>query len=430
MSHLSESQAVAAGLHTLPGTASAFAATQAAWRFHHNPAITLPKLAQPLIDCAHHGVELCCDRYVLVALDWSLLHFGRHTSKAKRVTLAHDQDLGYELLTALAIGDRDGAPLAPLCLDLLAADGLHSTRSPRPIRAVSKLDRLAPVLEHVADLRLPKPVVAIIDREADSVGHYRRWHRKGHRFVIRADDARRVLHQGCERSLGAVAALKQTQTLKRARVVVFQGHLAEQFVGETTVVLHRPARTHRVDQRSGKARHKNIKGKPITLRLIVSEVRDEQGQVLGRWLLLSNLGTDVDAATIALWYYWRWRIESYHKLLKGAGQQVEHWQQETPEALARRLAVAAMACVVVWQLAWDPRPQAAELRQVLVRLSGRQMKRGKDQRGFTEPALLAGLGVLLPMLFLLEHHSVDDLRRLAQAALPNLLPLAAPAETG
>jgi len=152
-------------------------------------------------------------------------------------------------------------------------------------------------------------------------------------------------------------------------------------------------------------------------------VRDvASGEVLARWLLLTNVpASEADAATVARWYYWRWRIESYHKLLKGAGQQVEQWQQESAAALARRLLVAAMACVVVWRLARDDRPQAAAMREVLVRLSGRQMRRGKATRGFTEPALLAGLGVLLPMLELLEHHDVADLRAMAEAALPGLL---------
>ena len=63
-----------------------------------------------------------------------------------------------------------------------------------------------------------------------------------------------------------------------------------------------------------------------------------------------------------------------------------------------------MACVVVWRLARDTRHEAAELRNMLIRLGGRQMKRGKKHRGFTEPALLAGLGVLIPMLLLLQEY--------------------------
>jgi hypothetical protein len=79
------------------------------------------------------------------------------------------------------------------------------------------------------------------------------------------------------------------------------------------------------------------------------------------------------------------------------------------------LLVAAMACVVVWSLARSQAPQAAEARQLLVRLSGRLMKRGVD---FTEPALLAGMWVLLAMLDTLEEYSPAQLRQLATQFLP------------
>lgn len=154
---------------------------------------------------------------------------------------------------------------------------------------------------------------------------------------------------------------------------------------------------------------------------MVSEVRQVgTGKLLARWFLLNNLPGQVKASRVALWYYWRWRIESYHKLLKGAGQEVECWQQETAQALARRLVVSAMACVVVWQLARQDTPKAQQLRQVLVRLSGRQLNAQAKSRGYTEPALLAGLGVLIPMLDLLEHSDVEKLRRLASDVLPLL----------
>jgi hypothetical protein len=61
------------------------------------------------------------------------------------------------------------------------------------------------------------------------------------------------------------------------------------------------------------------------------------------------------------------------------------------------------------------------MREVLVRLSGRQMKRGRGARGFTEPALMAGLAILVPMLDLLAHCDLEQLRRLAQTTLPQLL---------
>lgn len=434
VSHLSPAQSVAAGLRCPPGLNDSLAATQAAWRFYSNGRVGLPQLSGPLLDRARAGAAGGCDRYVLVAVDWCLLHYGGHRCKEDRVPLAHEKDLGYELLTALAVSDRDGSPLAPLCLELRAADGVHSTRSERLLTARSPLDCLGPVMGHVAGvLSEPGPggapgegkePVFVIDREADSVGHFRRWDRQGRLFLARAKDRPRAVHEGEEMPLGHVAdRLKARGAFADAREVVFKGAAARQFVAETTVVLRRPARTHRVDRKTGKPKHRNVRGKAITLRLVVSEVRDPAtGAVLARWLLLTNLPPEVPAATVALWYYWRWRIESYHKLLKGAGQHLEAWQQETAAALARRLAVAAMAAVVVWNLARDESPEAGEMREVLVRLSGRQMKRGEGSRGFTEPALMAGLGVLVPMLLLLEHYDLREIRRLAKLTLPTLSP--------
>ena len=162
------------------------------------------------------------------------------------------------------------------------------------------------------------------------------------------------------------------------------------------------------EERQGKAFE--VAGRPLTLRYIVVQLRDGKGRVLAEWMLLTNASRCVHAEHLARCYYWRWRIESYFKLLKSHGQQLEQWQQETGPAIARRLLVASMACVVVWQLQADDSPQATELKAILIRLSGRQMKRNRPH---TAPALLAGLWVLLSMLALLEHYDLDDLRRLA-----------------
>jgi hypothetical protein len=446
VAHLSPAQRVAAGLHaSAPPPASAaspLAATQAAWRFYANSRVTLDRLAEPLLACARDACRATAaeggdGKYVLVAYDWCSLHYSGHVAKADRVELIHRHDLGYELLTALAIDPRDGSPIAPLCLELRAADGTHSTRAARPLPGdTSPLDALGPVMAHVRDRTAAagggREPVSIIDREADSVGHYRRWSADGHRVIVRADDARLVLHGdgGAERKLGNVAdRLHATLSeVPGGGGVEYKGQRARLFVGQTTVVLHRPARPQRADRRCRKQRGRRrprkrhaLPGAALPMRLVVSEARNDRGKVLARWLLLlTNLPASVRPATVARWYYWRWRIESYHKLLKGAGQQVEHWQQETAAALARRLCVAAMACVVVWQVARDRRPQAAAFRALLVQASGRQMKRGKDARGFTEPALLAGLGVLVPMLALLDRHTPAALRRMVEQAVPFL----------
>ena len=68
-----------------------------------------------------------------------------------------------------------------------------------------------------------------------------------------------------------------------------------------------------------------------------------------------------------------------------------------------------MACVYVWRIAHAKGPEANELRIILVRLSGRQMKR---QKIFTLPALLSGLWSLLSLQDLLENYSISKIQSL------------------
>ena len=107
-------------------------------------------------------------------------------------------------------------------------------------------------------------------------------------------------------------------------------------------------------------------------------------------------------------------IETFFKLLKSAGQQVEHWQQENGRALLKRLLVASMACVLAWRLAHSQAPAAAAARQLVMRLSGRQVEYGQEH---TAEGLLAGVWVLLAMVAVLETMSASQLKELAQFVL-------------
>ncbi|MDR3110227.1 MAG: hypothetical protein LBU65_11165 [Planctomycetaceae bacterium] len=124
---------------------------------------------------------------------------------------------------------------------------------------------------------------------------------------------------------------------------------------------------------------------------------------LARWYLLTNV-FDVSSATIALWYYYRCRIESYFKLLKSGGQEIEHWQQESGLAILKRLLVVSMACSLVWSLQRNEGEEATELKQVLVRLSGKSQKRCSPP---TAGTLLSGLFVLLRIFDFLDSINYD-----------------------
>jgi hypothetical protein len=318
--HMSTCESIAPGVRVRLTKSSKKAAAKGASRFYDNDAVSLFDLGAPLIERGHQAVKEHCQSYVLCVHDVSPLHYTNHPSKSDRRVMYSRDDLGYELQTALLVSDSDGAPLAPICLNLAAADAVHSTRRETLLPYRPWIDELNRTMGYVEQQQFDLPLVHIVDREGDKLLHLRRFTRCGRLFLIRANDVRRLEHEGQSRLLSEVEATLREQ-FKFSRKVEYKGKRARQYVAETVVVLKQPARIYR--KRQGKLVQRNIAGRPLELRLVVVQVRDQQGEVLATWRLWTNLPPQVDAATIALWYYWRWRIESFFKLLKRAGQHAE-----------------------------------------------------------------------------------------------------------
>lgn len=194
--HLSISQSVATGLRSLSKTNKPFSAAQGAWRFFANERVRLPDLAEPILEYAREISGVWLSRYALVMHDFSGINFARHESKADRITLYRKLDLGYFLQSALLVSDVSGNPLAPLYIGLEAADGVHSSRREKVLPRRRQIDELNRTFGYVESLGLDKPCVHIIDRQADSLLHLRRFVRCRRLFVIRSDDIRRVNFEG------------------------------------------------------------------------------------------------------------------------------------------------------------------------------------------------------------------------------------------
>jgi hypothetical protein len=370
----------------------------------------LPALVEPLRAAGRNRLATTTSPWALLIHDWSKLAY---TDKPDVLALTHANDVGYELTTALLVSADDGTPLAPMELHCRTADGVLSTR-PR-VRAASHLEQVLPTMAASGVWGLSKPLLHVIDREADSIGHYRRWHRAGHKFLVRVDD-RQVLCNGKRCRLSEIRSSlgrgRHFQQVGEPGEVSHQGRPASLFIAETLVVLDRPAKT-KINGRSTA-----VPGVPLRLRYVLTQVRDARGRTVAEWMLLSNAPRQwATTEQLARSYYWRWRIESFFKLLKSHGHHLEQWQQESGPAVVRRLLVAAMACVVVWQLNHDASPGAMAFKDALVQLSGRQVKKTKRH---TAPALLAGLWVVLSMTTLLEHTDFQQLKH-------SIAPLAFPA---
>jgi hypothetical protein len=296
----------------------------------------------------------------------------------------------------------------------LAADGRHTTAHEVVQPPIAHLDQILPVMQASQAWGVDKRLVHIIDREGDSLLHMRQWQQDGHLFLVRADDRRVRFREHAHLLTEIVQILRQENEFHFVRDVEIRNKPGKLFVAETAVILDGAAW-----QRDEDDKKYRVPGSPLTVRFVVAQVRNESGKVIAEWLLLTSVPAEVAADLIATWYYWRWKIETFHKLIKSAGLQMEEWQQETARAITKRLVVACMACVVVWQLESHKTPAAQACQKFLMDLSGRQTKR---TRPVTTSGLLAGLHTLLVMLGVLEQYTPEELRNLADTVLSPFCP--------
>lgn len=410
--HMKSANRNAAGPSLKPGENQAFSATQATWRFLSNANVGLLDLIEPLREVGRQAAQNSGSDYVLLAHDWCKIDYKSHVSKKDLRQISHEHDVGYEMSTSLLIDAASGASLAPMQMHLKTGKAVHSTAVHPPAMEAHRLDELTPTMNESREWGLDRKVVHVIDREADALGRMRQWDEEGHLFLVRCDD-RRVKWNGKSVLLSEIEEHFDREILfEPCGEALYHGKTVTQEVAETEVILHRQHRKV-ID-----GEKKSVSGKPIVVRLVVTRLLDKDDYVLAQWTLLCNVfEASVSGYQIALWYYWRWLIETYFKLLKSHGQELEQWQQQSGEAISRRILVASMACVAVLQLQNDDSEQATKTKKILIRLSGRQMKYGVQS---TPPALLAGFMVLLSVLDALESPDIDigTLKRIKAQALP------------
>ena len=290
---MNSNDALSSGLRPLPTEITSFASTQAAWRFYKNDSVTLQKLQEPLLQAAHDNAVTHCKDYALIIHDWSRLNYRKHQSKLDKYQISHETDVGYDLQSSLLISDKTGLPLAPVALRLVTAKGSYSSYQNNALdeSVASHLDEVTTCIDYLQQQAFAKPLVHIIDREADSIGHIRQWQENGYLWLTRAKDHTTVTF---EKQTLTCPMIANRLSFNKIREVNYHGKSQWQWVAEAKIVITRHAHVRKNQKRT------TVAGKPVEARLVVSRVMSDAGTILAQWVLITNV-QGVDANKMQKW---------------------------------------------------------------------------------------------------------------------------------
>ena len=393
---------------------------QSSWRFYNNDRVDENELFENIKDENKNIIQNIENDFVLVAHDWSWLDFKNHNSKEDLIVRnkkGNAKQRGYELHSSLVIDSNSGNPLTPIAMNLQTSKEIYSSYSKDLDITLTHLQELSKRCSYI-DLEVKntnkdKKVIHIIDREADSVLFIRELQKENSLFLIRVKDNAKVYWDDKKIDIKQKDLSKELDFGKEVGSIKYHKNQARLFVNECDVTITRDYSKMTTDS-VGKKKLIKIPGMPVKARFIVSRVVNRYNKVLATWMLITNVDKQkVDTKSIATWYYYRWNIESYFKLLKTTGFNLEKWQQEKPLALFKRLIVVALSIVLVFKLANSNDENAKKIREFLVKLSGKLMEYGVE---YTLPALLTGLWVFLRLMDVLNTFSIEELNALKNQA--------------
>lgn len=381
---------------TPTGQGTPWAHAMGGYRFFNNDDVSLVQIFAPTRAALASLVR--AHQRVLVVHDFSVVDYSKHTEKKDRIQVGNESGLGYDLYTALVL-DAEGRPLGPVAVELHTAKGRLSSEHKQPVAFVDHLsqaeDGVAAAMRHLPGREL----VHVADREFDDVLFQRRLDAQGQLYVIRALNlGRSVLCAGTRRPLRKVASeLAKTMI----GTVEHDGKTFEQWVGEQTVTFDRPS------LRGRKHGARPIKGDPLDVRVIATELRGVGTTDHYEWVLLTSLKDPIE--DVVAIYRARWRIERLFYFTK-VGLRLEQWRQQSGEATARRLAITMLAAMAIYQLKASGDQDTLKA----VATMGGWLGRKRDALG--PVVLMRGILVMLATLDTLAEHGVHELIRLADAA--------------
>ena len=335
---------------TLPMACQDWAATKAAYRFFDHPRVD-----EGVILAGH--VAATAARFaavsgtVLVLHDTTEFSFTRNTPDGvgdlSYVKGRHGtHTAGGVLLHSSLVVTADGRPLGLAAVKFWSRKGFQGTNAAKrtinpttvPIEQKESVRWLENVTRSTHELGDPGRCVHVGDREADIFELFHAAHDSRTHFLVRT-----AVDRLAGRGKTTVAKGMRRQPIRGSHQVEVRddhGHVSTATVQVRfcRLALHpSPAKRTRYGPLSLTVIHAVERGRP-------------KGREPIRWKLLTDLPVDDLAAAVEKldWYAMRWRVETFHKVLKSGGRA----EPSKLRTAARLTTLLAALCVVGWRVFW------------------------------------------------------------------------------
>ncbi len=342
---------------SIPFACQDWASTKAAYRFLANGRVSDEKILAGHFICTRERFTAASGAQVLILHDTTEFIYGREDSES--IGMVHKQPTGYGygrrrryhttcgvlMHSSLAV-TQEGLPLGLTAIKFWTRDRFHGANALKrkinptrvPIEQKESYRWLENLRQSTALLAEPERIVHVGDRESDIYELFCTARDAGTHFLVRT----------CVDRLAGDGRHTIADEMQEVRV---QG-------------LHRIEVRNKKGERSEAAleiRYRRIKVLPPigkqkrypNLELTVIHAT-ERGTPEGRnrieWKLITDLAVRgrTDAVEKLRWYALRWKIETFHKVLK-SGFKAEEVRLRAAERIVNMLAIL---CILSWRVFW------------------------------------------------------------------------------
>ena len=342
---------------SIPFACQDWAATKAAYRFLSNPRVDEGKILAGHFLCTRERFSNIKGPPVLVLHDTT--EFSYHRADPEAVGKLQKLKMGYVrggkpghyttcgvLMHSSLVVTTDGLPLGLAAIKFWSRDKFHGANALKrsinptrvPIEQKESYRWLENVRQSTALLAEPERIVHIGDRESDIYELFSIAHQAGTHFLLRT----------CVDRLAGDGDHTVADEMREVRV---QGHHRVEVrdkkggVSQALVEL----RYRRIRVLAPVAKQKRYPPLMLTV-LHATERNPSKGREAIDWKLVTDLPitSRTEAIEKLTWYAMRWKIETFHKVLK-SGCKAEEVKLRTAERLVNLIAIL---CLISWRVFW------------------------------------------------------------------------------